>query len=71
LIPAVGPVETVKKPSVLCEALFKPLWESAGWADFHQRRQFPQASLSFVLAFLSFLGGDPPTFDRKVRARIV
>jgi hypothetical protein len=26
---AVEPVETVKKPSVLGEALFKPLWESA------------------------------------------
>jgi hypothetical protein len=33
----------VKKPSVVCEALFKPLWESAFFADFHQRRQFPQA----------------------------
>jgi hypothetical protein len=30
----------VKKPSVVCEALFKPLWESAFFADFHQGRQF-------------------------------
>jgi hypothetical protein len=36
-------VGTVKKPSVVCEALFKPLWESAFFADFHQGRQFPQA----------------------------
>jgi len=40
----------VKKLSVLCEVFFKPLWESAFFADFHQRRQFPQA-----LVFLSFL----------------
>jgi len=33
----------VKKPSVVGEALFKPLWESAFFADFHQLRQFPQA----------------------------
>jgi len=69
VIPAAGPVGTVKKPSVLCEALFKPLWESAWWADFHQRRQFPQASLSFVsfvLAPLSFLGADPPHFRQKM-----
>jgi len=52
-IAAVGPVGTVKKPSVLCEVFFKPLWESAFFADFHQRRQFPQAlvSLSFLLLF--------------------
>jgi len=43
-------VATVKKPSVLGEVFFKPLWESAFFADFHQRRQFPQA-----LVFLSFL----------------
>jgi hypothetical protein len=68
MIPAVGPVKTVKKPSVLCEALFKPLWESAESADFHQRRQFPQASLSFCSFF--FLCADPPVFHRKLRARI-
>jgi hypothetical protein len=27
----------VKKPSVFCEALFKLLWESALFADSHQR----------------------------------
>src|SRR6516162_377137 len=52
-IAAVGPVGTVKKPSVLGEVFFKPLWESAFFADFHPRRQFPQAlvSLSFLLLF--------------------
>jgi hypothetical protein len=50
LIPAVGPVETVKKPSVVGEALFKPLWESAQWADFHHRRPFPRAFLLFFLS---------------------
>lgn len=34
----------MKKPSVLGEAVFKPLWESVNWTDFHQRRQFPQTS---------------------------
>jgi hypothetical protein len=28
--------------------LSKPLWESAFFADFHQRRQFPQASFLFA-----------------------
>jgi len=53
--PAVGAVGTVKKPSVVCEALFKPLWESAVWADFHQRRQFPQPFFSFFFAPFFFL----------------
>ena len=52
---AVGPGETVKKPSGFCEALFKPLWESAVWADFHQWRQFPQAFRSFFFAPFFFL----------------
>jgi hypothetical protein len=48
-------VGTVKKPSVFCEALFKLLWESALFADFHLQRQFPQAFFSFFFATLFFL----------------
>src|SRR6516162_3555602 len=51
-IAAVGPVGTVKKPSVLCEVFFKPRWESAFLADFHPRRQFPQALV--LLSFWAF-----------------
>jgi hypothetical protein len=54
LIFVVGPVGTVKKPSVFCEALFKLLGKSAFFADFHQQRQFPQALLSFFLLLFSF-----------------
>jgi hypothetical protein len=52
----------VKKPSVVCEALFKPLWESAFFADFHQRRQFPQAFLCLFFLFLCLF----PLFPRKI-----
>jgi hypothetical protein len=45
----------VKRPSVFCEALFKLLWESALFADFHQQRQFPQALFSFFFATFFFL----------------
>jgi hypothetical protein len=31
--------------------LSKPLWESAFFADFHQRRQFPQAAFLFARCF--------------------
>jgi hypothetical protein len=48
-------VGTVKKPSVFCEALFKLLWESAFFADFHRQRQFPQALFSFFFATFFFL----------------
>jgi hypothetical protein len=48
-------VGTVKKPSVFCEALFKLLWESALFADFHRQRQFPQALFSFFFATFFFL----------------
>jgi hypothetical protein len=36
--------------------LSKPLWESAFWADFHQRRQFPPGIHFFLFCsfFLSF-----------------
>jgi len=57
----------VKKPSVVCEALFKPLWESAFFADFHQRRQFPQA---FLCPFFSSDAGSRFS-PEKDRARIV
>jgi hypothetical protein len=44
--------------------LSKPLWESAFWADFHQWRQFPQASfLSFCFFF--FLCADPQFPQKK------
>jgi hypothetical protein len=70
LIPAAGPVGTVKKPSVVCEALFKPLWESALFADFHRRRQFPQVFLSFFFArFFSFCVCSH-LFSEKYRTRI-
>jgi hypothetical protein len=53
---AVGLVGTVKKPSVVGEALFKPRWKSAFFADFHQRCQFPQAFfVSFFVAPFFFL----------------
>jgi hypothetical protein len=62
-------VGTVKKASVFCEALFKRLWESAPFADFHQQRQFPQASfLSFLLLFS--LHASPQFSTEKLRARI-
>jgi hypothetical protein len=44
----------VKKPSAVGEAVFKLLWESAWWADFHQRRQFPQTSDSSSCRSLAF-----------------
>jgi hypothetical protein len=62
-------LETVKKPSVVCEALFKPLWESAVWADFHQRRQFPQAFPSFFFAPFFFLDAHPQFFVETFRVR--
>jgi hypothetical protein len=65
--PVVGPVGTVKKPSVVSEALFKLLWESALWADFHQQRQFPQAFRPFFFAPLFFLDAH----RRKFRARML
>jgi hypothetical protein len=53
----------VKKPSVLGEVFFKPLWESAFLADFHQRRQFPQALVfPFFFAPFFFLG----VFHKKI-----
>jgi len=57
----------VKKPSVVSEALFKLLWESAWWADFHQQRQFPQAFRSFFFAPLFSLDAH----RRKFRARML
>src|SRR5208283_3122333 len=56
-----GPVGTVKKPSVVGEAVFKPRWESAFFADFHPRRQFPQAFRSFFFApfFFVFISSFP------------
>jgi hypothetical protein len=63
LIPAAAvPVGTVKKPSVVCEALFKPLWESAFFADFHQGRQFPQAFRRPFFLFLCLF----PLFPKKI-----
>jgi hypothetical protein len=68
----------VKKPSVFCEALFKLLGKSAFFADFHQQRQFPQASfLSFLLLFSfftpllsfppkNFAPGSPRNDDRQL-----
>jgi len=51
-----GPVGTVKKPSVFCEALFKLRGESAFFADCHRSVSFHRPSvLSFVLLF-SFFG---------------
>jgi hypothetical protein len=51
-----GPVGTVKKPTVFCEALFKLRWESAFFADFHRSVSFHRPSvLSFLLLF-SFFG---------------
>src|SRR5271167_2668420 len=70
LIFVVGAVETVKKPSVFCEALFKLLWKSAFFADFHQRRQFPQALFSFFFATFFFLRAPFSFSTEKVRARI-
>jgi hypothetical protein len=63
-------VGTVKKPSVVCEALFKPLWKSAFFADFHQRRQFPQAFRSFFFAPFFFLCVYPQFSTGKFRAMI-
>jgi hypothetical protein len=60
----------VKKPSVFCEALFKLLWESALFADFHQQRQFPQALFSFFFATFFFLRASPSFSTEKFRARI-
>jgi hypothetical protein len=57
----------VKKPSVFCEALFKLLWESALFADFHQQRQFPQALGSFFFATFFFLRASPQFSTEKVR----
>jgi hypothetical protein len=62
-------VGTVKKPSVVCEALFKPLWKSVFFADFHRRRQFPQA-LSFFLATFFFLHALPQFSIENFRARM-
>jgi hypothetical protein len=60
----------VKKPSVVGEALFKPRWESAFFADSHQQRQFPQAFLSFFFAPCFFLCAYPQFSTEKLRARI-
>jgi hypothetical protein len=49
--------------------LSKPLWESAFFADFHQRRQFPQASISFFFAPFFFLSAYPQSPTEKLRAR--
>jgi hypothetical protein len=70
MLVVVGPVGTVKKPSVFCEALFKLLWESALFADFHQQRQFPQALFSFFFATFFFLRTSPQFSTEKNRARI-
>jgi hypothetical protein len=66
LIPAVGPVGTVKKPSVVCEALFKPLWESALFADSHSGVSFHRP----FFARFSFLMLVPLLSPEKYRARI-
>ena len=43
-----------EKAERLLLGFFKLLWKSASFADFHQQRQFPQAScLFFLLLFLS------------------
>jgi hypothetical protein len=58
-------VETVKKPSVVGEAFSDRCGNPAFVADFHQRRQFPQAS-SFSLFTAAFFFLVPPTvFQRK------
>jgi len=44
---AVGPVGTVKKPSVVGEFFSKPPWESAFCAAFQQWRPFPPAFFLF------------------------
>jgi len=55
LMIAAGPVGTVKKPSVVGEALFKPRWESAFFCGFPARRPFPQAIFFLCVGFeLSF-----------------
>jgi hypothetical protein len=63
-------VGTVKKPSVFCEALFKLLWESALFADFHQQRQFPQALCSFFFATFFFLRASLSFSTETFRVRI-
>src|SRR5947207_4761218 len=70
LIPVAGPVGTVKKPSVVGEVFFKPRWESASFADFHPRRQFPQAAGSFFFGSFFFLHPHRRFFTGKFRARL-
>jgi hypothetical protein len=64
---AAGPVGTVKKPSVVGEALFKPRRESAFFADFHGGVRFHRPS--FLFAFF-FLFASAPDFRKKFRVRI-
>jgi hypothetical protein len=49
--------------------LSKPLWESALSADFHQRRQFPQALRFFLFCYFFLSLCLSPVFHRKCRAR--
>jgi len=60
----------MKKPSAFCEALFKPRWKSALFADFHRRRQFPQASVFFFFTSFFFLSAFPPFSTEKFRTSI-
>ena len=46
--------------------LSKPLWESAFFADFHQRRQFPQASVFFFFCFFFLSLCLSLVFHRKI-----
>ena len=48
---------TVKKPSVVGEALFKPRWESTFFADFHGGVRFHRRS--FFFAFFSSCASNP------------
>jgi len=40
------------------------------FADFHRRRQFPQASVSFFFASFFFLSAFPPFSTEKFRTSI-
>jgi hypothetical protein len=64
----VGPVGTVKKPSVVGEA-FQATVEIRVLCGFPPRRQFPQASWFFATRF--FLCASPLFSTKKFRPRIV